>query len=269
MRVLKLAVVAPAIALTPLAYSSAFGGDPLLATAVGIILLGLHLLGGSASGTVFLSTVLYSVPYAMALSGFLRVAFPQAHEAISEAVLNDPYFSSPAVILSLIGLSVLAEYADSAEGLEKALGVPGWRVFIYALPVVVLALLVSTGLMWLGRSLNITTGGIVLPLLLLLLGIVLAYSSVEGGRYGRVIAAVEVPPMNGEVVIETSGGEKSVPISRSSAFEWDTLRLEVELEERPKRVRLRNDDGERILIPLIESTDGKTLFLLYRVDREG
>ncbi|ASJ13268.1 hypothetical protein [Thermococcus thioreducens] len=269
-RAVKLAVVLPAIILTSLAYSDVFRpGDYLLAAAIGIILLGTFLSRGSASGTVFLSTVLYAVPYSIALSQFLPIAFPEAYRNLSEAILASPYFSSPLAIFALMALSILADYVDTAEAWENVLRGLGWRgaggkTLLYGLPVVLLAFALSLGLLWLGKSLGLSTAGILLPVFLLVLGVAMAYSSIESGSYRRVIVAVEVPPLNGEVVIETPDGSRIMPLSRSSAFEWDTLRLEAELKRRPKRVVLRAGDRSELLTPLIESADGETLFLLYR-----
>ncbi|WP_297092976.1 hypothetical protein [Thermococcus sp.] len=272
-RAVKLAVVLPAIILTSLAYSDVFRpGDYLLAAALGIILLGTFLSRGSASGTVFLSTVLYAVPYSIALSQFLPIAFPEAYRNLSEAILASPYFSNPLAIFSLIALSILADYIETAETWENVLRGLGWRgtggkTLLYGLPVILLAFALSLGLLWLGRSLGLSTTGILLPVLLLVLGMAMAYSSIESGSYRRVIVAVEVPPMNGEVVIETPDESRVMPLSRSASFEWDTLRLEAELKKRPRRVVLKEGEEREILTPLIESVDGETLFLLYR--KEG
>ncbi|ASA78162.1 hypothetical protein [Thermococcus sp. 5-4] len=269
-RVEKLAVVLPAIILTSLAYSNLLRpGDYLLAVAFGIILLGTFLSRGSASGTVFLSTVLYSVPYAIAFSQFLPLAFPEAYRNLSEAILASPYFSNPLVIFTLIALSILADYVETAETWEETLRRLGWRdtggkTLLYGLPVVLLAFALSLGLLWLGRSLGLSTTGVLLPVLLLVLGLAVAYSSIEGGNYRRVVIAVELPPLNGEVIIENPDERRVMPLSRSAAFEWDTIRLEAEMKKRPTRVVLRSGGGEEVLTPLIESVDGETLFLLYR-----
>ncbi|ASI99169.1 hypothetical protein [Thermococcus celer] len=273
-RALKLAVVLTAIVLTSLAYSDLLRpGDYVLTTAIGITLLGIFLSGGSASGTVFLSTVLYVVPYSIGISQFLPVAFPQAYNNLSGAILASPYFSSPLGIFTLMALSILAEYIETTERWEKVLRGLGWRerggkTLLYGLPVALLAFLLSLGLLWLGGNLSISATGIPLPVLILLLGIAVAYSSIEGGSYRRVIVAVEVPPMNGEVVIETADGSRVVPLSRSRAFEWDTLRLEAELKRRPERVLLKAGGRNEVLTPLLESVDGETLFLLYREGKE-
>ncbi len=123
-RALKLAVVLTAIVLTSLAYSDLLRpGDYVLTTAIGITLLGIFLSGGSASGTVFLSTVLYVVPYSIGISQFLPVAFPQAYNNLSGGAIlaSPPYFSSPLGIFTLMALSILAEYIETTERWEKVL----------------------------------------------------------------------------------------------------------------------------------------------------
>ncbi|NJE60654.1 hypothetical protein [Thermococcus sp. 21S7] len=272
-RAVKLTVVLPAIILTSLAYSNLLRpGDYLLAAAFGIILLGTFLSRDSAGGTVFLSTALYSVPYAIAFSQFLPLAFPEAYRNLSGAILASPYFSSPIPIFTLMGLSILADYVETAEALERTLEKIGWKgtggkTLLYGLPVLLMAFALSLGLLWLGRSLGLSTAGVLLPVILLFLGLAVAYSSIEGGSYKRVVVAVELPPLNGEVVIESPEGREVMPLSRSAAFEWDTIRLEAELRRRPSRVVLRSGGGEEVLTPLIESVDGETLFLLYRKGR--
>ncbi|NJE76457.1 hypothetical protein [Thermococcus sp. ES12] len=270
LRAVKLAVVLPAIVLTSLAYSDILRpSDYLLAVALGTILMGTFLSRNSASGTVFLSTVLYAVPYAIAFSQFLPLAFPEAYQNLSGTILKSPYFSSPLPIFALIALSILADYIETADAWENVLGELGWRgtggkTLLYGLPIVLLAFGLSLALLWLGRSLGLSTGGILLPVILLVLGLTVAYSSIEGGSYRRVVVAVEVPPMNGEVVIEGPDESRVMPLSRSAAFECKVLRLEAEMRKRPRRVVLRRGEDEEVLTPLMESVDGETLFLLYR-----
>ncbi|ASJ10506.1 hypothetical protein A3L12_03930 [Thermococcus sp. P6] len=269
-RALKLAVLLPAIILVSFACSEVFQpGGYLLKAAIGIILLGVFISTGSASGTVFVSTVLYSVPYSIVLSQFLPIAFPRAYEDLAGAIMRNPYFSSPLSVFTLMVLSILSDYIERAEGWDNILSGLGWKgrgtgILTYGAPVLLLAFALSLGILWLGRVLNFSTTGILLPVLILLLGAVSGYLSRETGSYRRVVVATELPPVNGEVLIETPEGVEAVPLSRSMASEWEAIRVKKELKKRPTRVLLKIGERVEVLTPLMESVDGKTLFLLYR-----
>jgi len=274
LRKMKLACVVAAISLTAIAYASFPGrGAYLLAGAMWITLLGIFLSTESASGTVLLSTVLYTIPYAIVFSQFLPIAFPETYRELSITISASPYFSSPLPVLGLMTLSILTEYTESAERWEAALNELGWRgtgqkLLTYGVPTILAALALSVLMLQLGKKLHPSPLGAAVPVIILIIGLAVAYSSSEAGDYRRAIVAVELPPLNGELHVEDVTGRKVVPLSRSATFEWDTLRVEVETTGRPARVVLKTEDGEKVLSPLLESVDNKTLFLLY-VLRDG
>ncbi|NJE43279.1 hypothetical protein [Thermococcus sp. GR6] len=270
---LKLAVVGPAIALTALAYSSLFPAENryLIMASIAAILLGLFLSSGSAGRVVSLSAILYTVPYTIWASQFLPIAFPKAYRELSETIFASQYLPNLQAIFLLIGLSLLADYIETAEEWEEVLEKLGRRgmgiqTMTYSVPIVLGALALSLGLLNLGEVSGIKMSAILLPVILLAIGLAIAYGSVEGGKYRKVVLAVEISSSHGggEVIVQTSEGEKSFPILPSVAFEWDVIRIEAELKERPKEVFLKMGEKRKPLKPLIESVDRETLFLLYR-----
>ncbi|WP_148883276.1 hypothetical protein [Thermococcus aciditolerans] len=270
----KFAVVLPAAALTALAYSSVAGvSGYALPAALAAILLGVFLSSGSASRAVSLSMTLYAVPYTIGASQFLPVAFPEAYRNLGEAILASPYFSSAIPIFALVALGITADYVETAEEWESVLNELGGqevgkRTLLYGLLFLLAAFVLSLAVFWLGGRMGISAAGSLLPLILLTVGLVVAYSSIESGNHRRVVVAVETPPFNGSVVIQTPKRTLTLPVSRSMGFEWETVRLEAETGERPRRVLLRTEEKEEALSPLIESVDQGTLFLLYRVEKE-
>ncbi|ASJ07948.1 hypothetical protein A3L11_01380 [Thermococcus siculi] len=272
-RVAKLVVVLPVVVITGMAYSSIVDSH-LFSVALGAILLGIFVSSGSLSKTVFLATVIYTVPFTIAASQFLPVAFPEAYRELGEVILKSPYFSTAIPVFVLLGLCVLADYIEASESWEKALRNIGWKgsgekTLVYGAIMIILGLLSSLGILWLGgmgRTAGISAGAPLLPLLVLALGLVVYYSSIEGGTYRKALVAVEVPPGNGSVLIETPSERLALQVSRSMGFEWNTVRLEREMKQRPWRVVFADERGERVLSPLVESVDGKTLFLLYRME---
>lgn len=272
----KASVVLPVVGLTSLAYSSIFPrGGYLVGISLAIILIGLLVSSGSAGRTVFLSMVLYTVPFTIGVSQFLPVAFPTAYHQLGEAILSSPYFSDVKVVFILVTLSIVTEFVERAEEWERVLeGMGGrgisLRMLAYTLPAVFGALAISLILLKLSEFMGLALRGVLLPVLILITGMVLAYGSVEGGSYRKVVVAVELRPPEGggEIVLKTRKGELRVPIRPSASFEWNTLRVDVEMSERPVGVFIESAKGKARLTPLIESADGKTLFILYRV-REG
>lgn len=274
--VVKASVVLPVVALTSLAYSSIFPrGGYLIGISLAIILIGLLVSSGSAGRVVFLSMVLYTVPFTIGVSQFLPVAFPTAYRQLGEAILSSPYFSDVRVVFILVALSIVTEFVERAEEWERALeGMGGreigLRMLAYALPAVFGALAISLVLLRLSNVAGLKLSGVLLPILLLLTGMVLASGAVEGGPYRRVVVAVELRPPRGggEIVVKTPREELRLPLRPSASFEWDVVRIEVETSKRPTKVILKSGGQEKPLNPLMESVDGKTLFILYR-PKEG
>ncbi len=271
--VAKLGVAVPVIVLTSLAYSSLFPERSyIVAVALAILLLGILTSTGSVGRVVFLSMVLYTVPFTIGASQFLPVAFPDAYRRIGELVLQSPYFSDVRIVFLLVGLGILTEYVEVAEEWEEVLrglgreGV-GTRTLLYSVPAVIGALGMALALLTLTELIGIGLAGMALPVLLLAVGLGIAYGLSEAGSYRRVLVAVELSPqVKGEVEIIGRKERVTLPIEPSASFEWDTIRLEAELRRRPLKVVLRRGEREHRLSPLVEGIDGKTLFLLYRVE---
>ncbi len=262
----KLAVVLSAAVLTGLAYSSILNGGYAVTVALTLIIVGVFASSGSASKAVFLAMVLYTVPYTIGASQFLPVAFPTTYRQLAGLILKSSYFSTALPVFALLGLSITADYVEGLERWEKVLKGAGGRNLPYGIPLILLAFALALMVTRLGElGGGALPGAFVLPIALLALGLVVSYASIEGGSYRRVLVAVEVPPVNGSVLIETPDEERVLQVSRSAGFEWRAVRLEAELRGRPRRVLFRGEGRERILSPLVESVDGETLFLLYRL----
>ncbi|NJE85253.1 hypothetical protein E3E23_05365 [Thermococcus sp. CX2] len=271
---LKLIIALPVIVLLALAYSSLFpaGNWYVVFASIILILLGMLLSTGSAGRVISLAMVLYTVPYAIGASQFIPIAFPETYRQVGERILTSPYFSNFGLssLFLLMGLSLMTDYVEGAEEWEKVLAGlgkkrVGLKTLAYSLTVLSMAFILSWGLLSLGERLPLRMGGIVLPVILFAVGMAVAYGSIVSGKYKKIVLAVEVKPQGGgEVIVQTREGEKRFPISPSAAFEWEMVRFETELMERPLGVFLKREERRKRLAPLIENVDGETLFLLYR-----
>ncbi|NJE05377.1 hypothetical protein E3E36_04315 [Thermococcus sp. M36] len=267
----KLSVVVPVIALTALAYSSIFPGvGRVLGVSLAVVLMGVFLSSRSAGRVVFTSVVLYTVPFTIALSQFLPVAFPSAYQELGSLITGSPYFSDERVLFLLVSLGILGEYVETTDEWERALLAlgregTGVRVLVYGLPAFIASMLLSFAVFAIAEAAGVALAGVVLPFLMLATGLAVSYGTAGSGRYRRVVAAVEVEPpaAGGEVRITLRDGEVVVPVSPSAGFEWRVLRIEVELKKRPIRVVFMEGGRETVLVPMMESTDGDTLFVLY------
>lgn len=222
-----------------------------------LLLAGIFMVTLSAFRTVWVATILYTIPYAITASSLLATAFPSISpiaQGLIKAAGSQGQVFLP-VLITLIGLGIAAEHDDTMHraGWEN-LSFTGYSLLV-ALAGTVIGWLVVLGT----ERTGITVSPMLIPLLILTMVILILLR--EGEQYKRAVVVIETHPGPGSITVECRDGRKEVPIT---GWGISPTRIEMELGNAPRKVLVRRWGITRELKAVARGVDGGTLFILYR-----